>query len=128
MSFEDAPTGRQNGRTLQSVLGNPLSPLCMPPTIRMHYTTITYAFCSISASTAYALLVPILYTPGTIMLDACWGAKGYRLTEYGVKEYKMGTASGSQGVKRGGVQVNCLSYQPTRRLLFPLPLQGCGDP
>jgi hypothetical protein len=97
----------------------------------MHYTTITYAFCSISASTAYALLVPILYKPGTIMLDACWGAKGYRLTEYGVKEYKMGTASGSQGVKRGGVQVNCLSalslslpLPPSLSLSLPLLAEG----
>ena len=38
------------------------------------------------------------------MLDACWAEAGFRITEYGVREYVKGSPSGTHGDKRGGVQ------------------------
>ena len=59
-------------------------------------------------------------TTGTasIMLDTCW-PNGYRITEYGVREYILGSAAGSQGLKRGGVQVRACTNLYSRSIASP---------
>ena len=92
MSFQEQRSKRQSGRSLQAVLS------------KRFFLSPSLFTCKRLSSSVRATF----YLVGGIMLNECWGEKGWRLTEYGAIQHgaKASSRSGSQGLKRGGCQVS----------------------